>query len=243
MVKKIYSIFLLGFFLVALITSPGSGQTAEEIIKKTIEVQGGKKLFESMKDITLSGSLELIQQGLSGSITVYKKEPDKRRVDFEVMGMLMTQAYDGETAWLVNPQTGATEEMDEQQAAEMKRESMPVVSMLYPEKYGFSFDYKGKEKIEGKDYFVIVMTYPDGFKATLFIDTETYLTYKTKVKTMGPMGNEVEVEQFSSDYKKVEGLVVAHSMISFIEGEEYIKITFTGIKLNTGLEDSFFKMK
>jgi hypothetical protein len=60
MVKKIYSIFLLGFFLVALITSPGSGQTAEEIIKKTIEVQGGKKLFESMKDITLSGSLELI---------------------------------------------------------------------------------------------------------------------------------------------------------------------------------------
>jgi outer membrane lipoprotein-sorting protein len=243
MMKKIYSIFLLSFFLVAIMSSPGSGQTAEEIIKKMIKAQGGKKLVESIKDITLSGNLEMVQQGMSGSITVYKKEPDKRRVDFEVMGMLMTQAYDGETAWWVNPQTGGTEEMDEQQAVEMKRESLPIVSILYPDKYGFSFDYKGKEKIEDKEYFVIEETYPDGFKAILFIDTETYLTYKAKVKTIGPMGNEVEAEQFTSDYKKVEGLLVAHSMITFIEGEEFIKITFTGIKINTGMEDSFFKMK
>jgi len=242
MMKKVYSIFLLSFFLVALMTFPGSGQTTEEIIKKMIDAQGGKKLFESIKDLTLSGSMELVQQGLSGSITIYKKEPDKRRVDFEVMGMLITQAYDGQTAWWVNPQTGSKEEMEEQQAAEMKRESLPIVSILYPEKYGFSFDYKGKEQIEGKDYFVIEETYPDGFKATLFIDTETYLTYKAKVKTMGPMGNEVEAEQFIFDYKKVEGLLVAHSMITFIEGEEFMKITFIGMKLNTGLEDSFFKL-
>ncbi len=203
MKKKVCSFFVLGLFLIALTTSPGSGQTAEEIVKKMIEVQGGKKVFEGIKDMTLSGSLEVVQQGLSGSITVYKKEPDKRRVDFEVMGMLITQAYDGETAWWVNPQTGSTEEMEEQQATEMKRQSMPIVSILYPDKYGFSFDYKGKEQIEGKDYFVVEETYPDGFKATLFIDTETYLTYKAKVKIMGPMGHEVDAEQFTSDYKKV----------------------------------------
>ncbi len=240
--KKICSIFLLSFFLVALITSPGSGQTAEEIIKKMIEVQGGKKVFESIKDMTLSGTLEVVQQGLSGSITIYKKEPDKMRRDIEIMGMIITQAYDGETAWGVNIQTGITEEMEEQQAAEMKRQSLPIISMLYPEKYGFSFDYKGKEKIEDKDYFVIENTYPDGFKATLYVDTETYLTYKAKVKTMGPMGYEVESEQFTSDYKKVDGMIIAHSMVSFIEGEEFMKITFTSVKFNTGLEDSFFKM-
>ncbi len=240
--KKVYSIFLLSFFLVAVMTSPGSGQTTEEIIKKMIDVQGGKEAFESIKDMTLSGTLEMVQQGLSGLLTVYKKEPDKTRRDIEIMGMTITQAYDGETAWGVNPQTGSTEEMEEQQAAELKRESFPIVSMLYPEKYGFSFDYKGKEKIEDKDYFVIEQTYPDGFKATLYVDAETYLTYKAKVKTMGPMGYEVEIEQCTSDYKKVGGMVIAHSMVSFIEGEEYIKVTVTGVKFNTGLEDSFFKM-
>jgi len=240
--KKIYSIFLLSFFLVALITSPGSGQTAEEIIKKMIEVQGGKKVFESIKDMTLSGTLEVVQQGLKGSITIYKKEPDKMRRDIEIMGMIITQAYDGETAWGVNIQTGNTEKMEEQQAADTKRQALPIIAMLYPEKYGFSFDYQGMEKIEDKDYFVIELTYPDGFKATLYVDTETYLTYKAKVKTMGPMGYKVESEQFTSDYKKVDGMIVAHSMVTFIEGEEYSKITFTSVKFNTGLEDSFFKM-
>ncbi len=240
--KKFCSIFLLSFFLVALMTSPGSGQTAEEIIKKMIEVQGGKKVFESINDMTLSGTLEVVQQGLSGSITIYKKEPNKMRKDIEIMGMIITQAYDGETAWEVNIQTGNNEEMEEQQTAEIKRQSMPIISLLYPEKYGFSFDYKGKEKIEDKDYFVIENTYPDGFKATLYVDTETYLTYKAKAKTMGPMGYEVESEQFTYDYKKVEGMVIAHSLASFIEGEEFMQITFTSVKFNTGLEDSFFKM-
>jgi outer membrane lipoprotein-sorting protein len=240
--KKVYSIFLLSFFIVALVTYPGFGQTAEEIIKKMIEAQGGKEVFESLKDMTLSGSLELVQQGLSGSLTMYKKEPDKTRRDIEIMGMTITQAYDGETAWGFNPQTGSTEEMEERQAAEMKRESFPIVSILYPEKYGISFDYKGKEKIEDKDYFVIEQTYPDGFEVTLYVDAETYLTYKVKAKTIGPMGNEVEAEQFTSDYKKVDGMTIAHSMVSFIEGEEYIKVAVTDVKLNTGLEDSFFKM-
>jgi len=240
--KKICSIFILSFFLVALMTSPGSGQTAEEIIKKMIEVQGGKKVFESIKDMTLSGNLDLVQQGLSGSITIYKKEPDKMRKDIEIMGMIITQAYDGKTAWGVNIQTGKTEEMEEQQAADIKRQSLPTIAMLYPEKYGFSFEYKGNEKIEDKDYFVIEFTYPDGFKATLHVDTETYLTYKASAKTMGPMGYDVQSEQFTSDYKKVDGMIIAHSMVQFIEGEEFMKITFTSVKFNTGLEDSFFKM-
>ncbi len=241
--KKICSIFILSFFLVVLITSSGSGQTVEEIIKRMIEVQGGKKVFESIKDMTLSGNLEVVQQGLSGSITIYKKEPDKMRRDIEIMGMVITQAYDGETAWWNNiHQTGNIEEMEEQQAAEMKRQSLPIISLLYPEKYGFSFDYKGKEKIEDKDYFVIEETYPDGFKATLYVDTETYLIYKAKAKTMSPMGFEVESEQFTSDYKKVDGMIVAHSMVTFVEGEEYMKITVTSVKFNAGLEDSLFKM-
>ena len=50
------------------------------------------------------------------------------------------------------PRLSNRQHLEEQQAAEMKRESSPIVSILYPEKYGFSFDYKGKEQIEGKDY-------------------------------------------------------------------------------------------
>lgn len=239
--KKIFSLCLLSTFLFSLTASPGFCQTAKEIVGKMVEAQGGKKVFENTKDMTLSGTFSLVQQGLSGSVTVYKKEPDKRRMDFEVMGMVVTQAYDGKTAWATDPQTGSTGEMPEQQAAEMKRDAMPLVSILYPEKYGLSFTLKEKEKIEGKDHFVLEITFPDGFKATLYIDSETYLTYKTKATTMGQMGIEVEVEQFASDYKKVDGMILAHSITIFQDGEEYLNVTITEVSFNTGLEDSLFK--
>ncbi len=231
----------LSIFLFSLAASSGSAQSVEDILQKMIENQGGKTTLESIEDTTMSGTIELAQMGLNGTITVYKKEPDKRRVDVEVMGMLITQAYDGSMAWWVNPQTGATEEMPVTEAAGMKRESMPSVAILNPKKYGLSYALKGKEQIEGKDHFVLEQTYPDGFKVTLYLDSKTYLATKSKGISKTQMG-EVEFEQSISDYKKVNGMMIPHAVTSYQNGAEYMKISLTEIKFNTGLEDSFFKM-
>jgi outer membrane lipoprotein-sorting protein len=239
--KRIFSLAIASLFLVTLIATPGSGQTAQQILEKMIEVQGGRKAIEGIKDMTLSGSLEMPMQGLSGPITVYKKEPDKRRVDVEVMGMVFSQAYDGKIGWGTNPQTGGIEEMSGEQLADIKRESMPVVSILDPQKYGITLTYKGKEEIEGKEYYVLDQAYPDGFKETLYLDSKTYLVFKTKLKTAGAMGGEVEMEQFQSDYRKENGLMMAHSIVTYASGEEVQKIIIEEVSFNTGLEDSLFK--
>jgi len=55
------------------------------------------------------------------------------------------------------------------------------------------------------------------------------------------MGTEVEVEQFSSDYKKVNGMIIAHSIVVYSGGEEAQKITINEVKINTGLDDALFK--
>ena len=238
--KRLLSLTLAGLLLVTLLSTPGSAQTADQILKKMIEVQGGQKLFESIKDITITGSLELPMQGISGMITVYKKEPDKRRLDFEVMGMVITRAYDGQIGWYTDPQTGSIEEMGEEMLTETKRQALPIVAIIYPEKYGMTYTFQGKENIEGKDYFILEETYPDGFKATLYIDAGTYLVYKQKVKVM-QMGAEIEVEEYSSDYKKVNGMMVAHSMVSYADGTETQSVTINEVKINTGLDDGLFK--
>ena len=240
--KKIFSACLLSLFLLSLMTSPGLSQEASDILKKMVEAQGGKKVLEKIEDMTSSGNLELIQMGMTGSMTMYKKEPNKYRMDIEVMGMIITQAFDGETAWGINPQTGSREEMPEQQAEYMKRMALGIDAFLYPEKYGIAFAYKGKEKIEEKDYLVLEQTFSDGYKATLYIDPKTYLSYKTKSTTMNPMGVEVEQETFESDFKKVNGMTIAYSIIIFQGDEEYLQLTLTDITFNSGLEDSFFNM-
>ena len=241
--KKIISMSVLGLFCLGLLVSAGFSQDIKEIRAKMVEASGGKKVYENLKDLTISGTLDLTMQGLSGTLTIYKKEPDKRRTDIEVMGMLITQAYDGEIAWYTNPQTGSAEELSGDQAAQLKRQAMPSLAAVYPEKYGISWEYKGKESIEEKEYLVLNSTYPDGFKVTVYVDPETYLTYKTKSLTTGQMGTEVEVEQYSADYKTIGGMVFPSLITSFQDGEEYSVIAIDDVKTNAGLEDSMFKMQ
>lgn len=241
-IMKKYLSFSLSMLFLWLITNPGYGQTAKEILGKMIEAQGGEKTLEAIKDTTLTGTMEIIQLGVNGSMTMYQKEPNKMRIDIEVMGMVITQGYDGTIAWMTNPQTGATEEMPEKLANEMKRQALGNDSLLHPEKYGISYEAKGKEKIDEKDCFVLEQSYADGNKATLYIDSVTFLPYKSKLKTLNQMGAEVQAESLFTNYQKVEGTTVAHSLTVFQDGQEYMRMTFTKVSYNSNLEDSLFRM-
>ena len=240
--KKICSIFILTFFAVSVMVSSGQSQDAKVILEKTIEAQGGREALKSIKDTTSKGSMEMIQMGLNATMMMYQKEPDKIRMDMEAMGMVITQAFDGQTAWMINPQSGIAEEMPEQFKEEFKRSSIGNGALLDPEKYGISYNFKGKEKIEDIDYFVLEQGFSDGHKASLYINPETFLLYKTSTTTINQMGIEVESETFSSDYKKVDGVMIPFTIRIFQEGEEFMTLTIEEIHFNTGLEDSLFKM-
>jgi outer membrane lipoprotein-sorting protein len=157
--------------------------------------------------------------------------------------MVITQAFDGETAWMVNPQTGSSEEMPEQMAEFMKRDSMGDAAYLNPAKYGITYTAKGKETVDGKECFVLEQKYSDGYAATMYIDAKTYLIYKTKGMNLNQMGVEVEQENVMTDYKKVNGLMSPHTMTMYQDGEEFMVFTLEEVKYNTGLEDSFFEME
>jgi len=215
---------------------------AAQVLSKMIEAQGGRGRIQEIKDMTIMGTIELTQMGMEGSLTLYQKEPDKLRTDIELMGMVITQAYDGKTAWMFNPQTGENEELPEQMAADLKRQAYGNDSLLHPEKYGIYYTYEGNETIDGKEHHVLKQHFEDGFEATLYVDGETYLTTKSKAMTIDQTGVEVLVETLQSDYKEIDGTMVAHSIISYRDGEEFMVSAVTEVKYNTGLKDSLFKM-
>jgi outer membrane lipoprotein-sorting protein len=239
--KKITIICVLGLFLATIVVSTGMAQTTEEILAKMIKAQGGKANLAKIKDTTMTGTLEMVSMGINGSLTFYQKEPNKMRMDMEFMGMVMTQAYDGEIAWGVDPNTGSIQEMPEEQAKDMKRMALGNDSILHPEKYGITYSYSGKETIEGQDYYLLKQAFEDGFSTTMYIDAKTNFVYKIKSKVPNQMGVEVDQEVFTTDYRKVEGLMVAHEMRIIQDGEEFLNMFFTEVVFNTGLEDSFFK--
>jgi hypothetical protein len=56
------------------------------------------------------------------------------------------------------------------------------------------------------------------------------------------MGIEVVSETYYGEYKKVEGVSVAHEISIFQDGEAAMNINIMEVEFNSGLEDSFFKM-
>jgi outer membrane lipoprotein-sorting protein len=206
-----------------------------------IDAQGGKKKLENVNDTFMTGNFELVSMGMKGAMTIYSKEPNKIRRDIEVMGQNITMAYDGETAWMINPQ--GSQEMPENQADEFKREALGRDAVLNPKKVGVSYNYKGKKKIKEIDCHMMEQTYSDGHKITLYIDTKTYLVYMTKGKGQDQAGNEVESETYLSEYKIVEGIQIPKKMVVFNDGQEFMVITIKEVKFNTGVKDDKFVME
>lgn len=218
-------------------------EEGKKILENWIEAQGGRSNLVKIKDTTTSGTMELIQMGLSGSMVMYQKEPNKIRMDMEVMGTLISQSFNGETAWMTNPQTGAVEEMPEDYQVNLKRQAMGNDTILNPEKYGVTFTLEGTETIGGKDYMILKQTFEDGFENIFYIDPGTNLVYKTKAMGMDAMGMEVETETFMSDYREYEGTMVPYSITINQAGEEFMTMTVTDVKYNSGLEDSLFDLR
>jgi outer membrane lipoprotein-sorting protein len=240
--KRSLSLITSAILILALVSAPGYSQTTKDILAKYIEAQGGAKALAAINDTTVSGTMEIVSYGMTGTLTMYQKEPNKMRMDIEVMGMVITQAFDGTIAWAVNPQTGATEQMPENVTEEFKRQALGNGALLYPEKFGIKYDYTGKEKIDDKEYLVLTQTTAEGHVTTIYIDPNTYLAYKTKGKSLDETGGEVMAESILSDYKKVDGVIMAHSMTTYRDGQEYVRITITKVAFNSGLEDSLFQM-
>ncbi len=234
--------WLLVAILCLAAAGPVAGQSADPILEKMIQASGGRKALAAVKDTTISGTLEMVQFGMNGALTMYQKEPDKIRMDVEVMGTVITQAYDGKTAWMINPQTGAAEEMPEAQAKDFKRQAMGNQSLLDPAKFGITYKVLPNEKVGDVEYVVLQQTMADGFIATLLLDPKTYLPAITRAKTMNMAGAEVDAETVFSDYRKEGDLMVAHGMTVNQGGAEFMRMIITKVVYNSGLQDSFFEM-
>lgn len=241
--KKIFKSCQLCLFLLLSLQLLSFSQTLENLIKEMIRAQGGKAAIENIQDMTIKGSIEVPQPGLRVPFTQYKKEPDKRRIEFEVQGITQVQVFDGKRAWEIIPETGAAVEIPGEDARDIKRGSLALAWILYPEKYGISLALKGREKIEGKTYLLLEQTFSDGDKSILFIDPDKYIIVKINSTMLDEMGVQEEIETHLSDYKSVKGYRMAHTLTSYLRGKEYMKITYNKVKVNTSLKDDLFKMK
>lgn len=234
---------LLTCLSLAVLMRPGLAQTEKDILENMIKALGGRETLAGIRDTRMSGTIEIIQYGMTAPMTRYQKEPNKYRMEMEVMGMSMIQVFDGQNAMMTNPQTGEVIELPPDQAQQMKKQALGNDATLNPEKYGITYTYKGQEEIDGKACHVLEQKFAEGDLVTLYLDGSTYLPYKSRSKGLSPSGGEVETEVVFNDYRKVDNTMAAFSMTVYQGGVENVRMTFSEIIYNTGLDDSLFTLK
>jgi outer membrane lipoprotein-sorting protein len=227
-------------FIFTIVISGVNAQDLKEVLNSHFKA-GGQEKLNKVKSMKSTG--KTITQGMELDFVIFMLRPDNFRLEVDIQGTKMIQAFDGEKAWFVAPWTGSTDPI-EITGPQMKtiKQQANMDGMLYNyEKNEIATELIGKEDMEGTEVYKIKQTDKEGDIYYHFIDAETYVLLKTSSKIkMGE--SEIESETFYSNYKEFEGMVMPYNMESKTNGQTMSQINIVEVELNPEIDPTIFVM-
>ncbi len=182
---------------------------AAAILDKYVEVTGGKAAHERIYNRVKKGHHEFVEMGLKGTQIDYVAKPNKSfsQLELEALGKV-EQGTDGEVAWYPSSATGPLVESGDALAAALDKAAFDRVVQW--RKYYKKAECVGEEVVDGKTCYKIVMTPNVGKPETHYYEKQSNLLIKAKKTRLSSHMPPMSVEVTVSDYRWVDGLLLAH---------------------------------
>jgi hypothetical protein len=212
--------------------------TADEIVAKSIEAQGGKDTIAKVKSMSMEMSMQVMGNDAPSTAVAVDGVGYKMETDFN--GTKIVQCYTNKGGWDVNPMTGAADPSPMPDDQYLAGKSQIYIG-------GPLYDYAAKgSKIEltGKDAdtYKIKVTTKDNIESTIGIDAKTFLI-KSVLGKAKMQGQDVESTSIFSDYRKTEvGYVVPYHVNIDLGGQFQLDITVKKVDLNPTIDPAVFEM-
>ncbi len=243
------TLFVLGCMLLGACKSSESAMESavpmsveQELIESHIAALGGLEVIRSVESMQLTGEVEMPSVGMTMPMTITNKRPSKLHVRVEVpaMGAEVINAYDGETAWEINPQ-GVTQKMAGEQARDLKELADMDGFLVDYEAKGYAVHYVGEEEVNGSNTKKLRVMRPDSSEMFVFLDAESFLQVKIEAEGTNPMtGARAKKETFLMDYRDVDGMMIPFEMKVLMDGQVFQNITIKEVKTNVEVDDTIF---
>ena len=216
-----------------------SAQTVDEILHESFESQGGLEKIKAMKTRTMKGTMNM--GGMTFPGVVSEMEPNFQRVDVDIQGTKLVQAYDGIAAWTINPfQYGEhPQKMPEEEAADFVSQTFHSPFIDYQAK-GHAVELEGTEEIEGAEAYKVKLTKKDGDVEYHFFDAEYYVPIMVRTTVKAGPGKGAAAETFLSDYQDVDGIMFPFFIETKMNGQTVQSVTLSEVDLSPEFEDDFF---
>jgi outer membrane lipoprotein-sorting protein len=231
------SLLLVSAILLLAVANSLQAQNLQEVLDKHFKAIGQEKLLEK-ETYMIQATIQ--QMGMEIPMTMKLKRPEKFRMEMEMQGQKMIQAYNGEKGWMIAPWISS--EPQDLSGAElnqaMEQANFDGELYNYKEK-GTEATLVGKVNVEGTPMYNIKLTDKNGTVKNYFIDAEDHLVRKVKAR-INAQGQEVEVETNLSEYKEIEGV----KMPTKIESKNPMGtavISFKEISFDDSIDDSIFE--
>jgi len=224
-----------------------AAQTADEVVEKDLAAIGGRAALAKVTSRSTTGTMTLsLPNGpVSGSIEILNQHPNKVRtlikLDLSSLGagqLTREQRFDGTTGYVLDSMQG-NREITGNQLENLKSAMFPTPLLNYKER-GATVELSGKEKLDGRDTYVLIFKPKTGSLARQFIDAETYLASRLVVKLDVPeAGGEVEQTSDLSDYRVVDGIKIPFT-IKVSSALQSFTIAVSKVEHNVKVDEALF---
>jgi len=218
-------------------TAKETPPTTEQILAKYTEALGGSAAIEKLKTRSMKGTW-LTANGVTLGYEVYQTAPDKIYTVLNTPKQgVFERGFNGQTAW-------------EKSSRGVRK--LEGIELFYLKRYPDLFKdiklqgqftrlgFGGKDKIDGKEVYVLRGQGIDGKGERLFFDAQTALLVRRIISTPTIVGLIPEQVDFE-DYRDVDGLKMPFTIrITAIDSFYSSTRKFTEIKLNVAIAETKF---
>lgn len=235
-------LFYLALACALLLPVASLSQNLDEIIARNAQARGGIEKLRAMKSLRITARLS--QGSFRATFMQENKRSDKVREETIIQGMAQVQAYDGKSAWQINPFGGRRdpELMSRDDTKALILDADPDGLLIDYKEKGHKAELVGRDPVEGTDCYKIKLTLKDGDVRYYYLDADSYL--EIKIETQSTVRGAVQfTDTMLGDYEQVDGIYFPFSVEQVETGtDQWLRLTVEKIEVNPPLDDSVFSL-
>ena len=242
------SVSLFGLFLLLWVRdNAGQDLTVDELVERNVQAVGGRSSIEAVQSIRFN--LHIVDPDFEVEGVYYAARPGRMRIDIRANGRrVYTEAFDGTGGWQWK---GSGDPVSESETATSAlRHGIELPGKLFGlhevTQRGNKLELVGREIVENINYYLLRLTFADGFSTHLYLDPEKWLiTRRRDVRPLHPdrVPMPTTIETKMTDFRKVGNLVFsfASTETDLRTGKVLETVTVRNVTLNPPIQPGFFE--
>ena len=224
-------------------TEAAAAPTAEQIVERYIAARGGLSKIRGIQSLRQKAYVNA-GGGREGVAVREIKRPGKIRFELTVQGRTAAYIVNGNTGWGVNPfeEDLTPKPLPEDVLADAAEQADIEGPLVDWKKKGHNLELAGKETIDGRDVYKLIMALKSGGSRVEYIDAKTYHQVRSDATRKTRSGT-VTTETRFSDFKKTGGILFPRKVEVQAQGRpNKLRLVVNEVEVNPKIPDARFAL-